>query len=329
MTSHAIAFLALVSLAQAIAPAQSQDWAGWMEKGNILRHAANFPEAIAAYQEAIKILEPKPAHDDLLPLASALNSVGSSYDDMGRPEDAEKYYHRAIDVAVSVAGLRSVSRAQILVNLACSYLHRGETARAEKTIREALAIFDGMIPSDSLLVAIARSYLAAAQLQRGLLDEASALMDQAVPVLEKNVDHEGIYGMVLNNLGSLRWDQHRHDESIRLFRQSLDILEHDRGADSPALLYPLNNLASAKFNTGSKEEAIALYSRAVKIAETRLGPYSTLYGHLLNNYATCLKKTGHKAEAKTMETRAAAVRKNAPWPVGSGLTVDINALRAR
>jgi tetratricopeptide (TPR) repeat protein len=324
---HAAAFFALATLAQATVPVQSQDWAAWMEKGNALRHAGNLTEAVTAFQEAIKILEP--SQSDLLPLASALNSIATAYDDMGRLLEAEKYYRRALDVAAQAAGLHSVSRAQILVNFACSYLHRRDPVKAESNLREALSIYAGLIAPESPLVAVARSYLAAAQIQRGSLDDADALMELSLPVLAKTEDHEGVYGMTLNNLGSLRWEQHRHSESIELYQQSLAALERVRGLDSPALLYPLNNLASARFKAGAKEEATALYARAVKIAEVRIGPYSTLYGHLLNNYAACLRKTGHKSEAKTMEARAAAVSKEIPQTLGNGLTVDISALRAR
>jgi tetratricopeptide (TPR) repeat protein len=328
MMRHAAAFFALATLAQGITlPAQPMDGAAWMEKGNELRRAGNYAEAVSAFQEAVKILEPSPT--DLLPLASALNSVATAYDDMGRLLESEKYYRRALDVAAQAAGLRSVSRAQILVNFACSILHRGDPIKADNNLREALTIYGGLIAPDSPLVAIARSYLAVALLQRGSVNDANALMELSLPVLARAEDNDGVYGMTLNNLGSLRWEQHRHGESIELFRQSLAALEHVRGLDSPALLYPLNNLALAKFRTGAKEEASALYARALQIAQVHIGPYSTLYGHLLTNYAACLRKTGHKPEAKTMEARAAAIGKEPPQAFSSGLTVDISALRAK
>jgi tetratricopeptide (TPR) repeat protein len=328
MMRLAVAFFALATLAKATTvPDQPQDWLAWMEKGNALRRAGNFAEAVTAFQEAVKTLESSQA--DVLSFASALNSVATAYDDMGRLLEAEKYYRRALDVAAQAAGLHSVSRAQILVNFGCSYLHRGDTQKADNNLREALSIYDALIAPDSPLVAVARSYLAATLLQRGSLDDANQLMELSLPVLARTEDHEGVYGMTLNNLGSLRWEQHRHAESIELFRQSLAALEHLRGLDSPALLYPLNNLASAKFNAGAKEEASALYSRAVRIAQVHIGPYSTLYGHLLYNYAACLRKTGHKPEAKTMEARAAAISKDTPGAFSTGLTVDISALRAK
>ncbi len=149
---------------------------------------------------------------------------------MGRLLEAEKYYRRALDVAAQAAGLHSVSRAQILVNFACSYLHRRDLVKADSNLREALAIYDGLIAPDSPLVAVARSYLAVALIHRGSLEDADGLMERSLPVLARAEDHEGVYGMTLNNLGSLRWEQHRHSESIELFHQSLATLEHVRGS---------------------------------------------------------------------------------------------------
>jgi tetratricopeptide (TPR) repeat protein len=296
-----------------------------MEKGDALRLSENFSGAITAFQQAIKILEP--SQTELLALASALNSLATTYDDMGRAVEAENYYHRAVDVATKAAGPHSVSRAQILVNLGCGYLHRGELAKTEKILGEALGIYIDLLPPTSPKIAVARGYLAASFLSRGLFDEAADLFDKAIPILEKNgTDQEGIYGMALNNKGSLRWEQNRHDEAIQLYRQSLSVLEQVRGADSPALLYPLNNLASAQFQTGHTDEAFNLYTRAMRIAEINLGPYRTLYGVLLKNYAACLKQTGHKAEAKKFEARAARAAKESAQIDGSAFTVSINSL---
>jgi tetratricopeptide (TPR) repeat protein len=324
----AVAFLALVCVAQTNMLGQSQDWANRMEKGNALSQAGNYPEAVVAFREAVQILER--SESQLVSLASALNSLATAYDDLGRTLEAEQYYRRALAVIEKASGQHSLGRAQILVNLSCVGLHQEQFAKAEKNLREAVAIYIELVSPDDPLLAIARSCLARALLGSGALEEAATLIDQALAVLEKETDrHDGYYGMTVNNKGTLRWAQGRRDEAMLLFKRSLAALELEKGPDNPIVLYSLNNLAVAQFRDGHTKEAAALLSRAVLIAETHLGTDNPLYGQLLKNYAECLRKTGRKAEAKSIEVRAADLLKASAQNTGTGYTVDVSALRAK
>jgi tetratricopeptide (TPR) repeat protein len=333
MMHLAIAFLVLLCIAQANLPAQSPDWTIQMEKGNALRHTGNYREAAVAFQQVVNALggSESQRHD----YASALNALATMEDDLGQPLEAERHYRHALEVVEEANGMRSVSRAQILVNLACNYLHRSQLAPAERILREVLALYSelessGDLKPGSRLVAVARSCLGAVLLWQGSLDEGTRMIGQSLAVMERDTtEHDGLYGMTINNMGSARWSQGRRDEATTLFEQAVAVIEVEGGAENPKLVYPLNNLAFARSSSGRQEEAVTLYRRAVLIAQTHLGPTNPLYGQTLMNLATCLKKSGHKAEAKNMEQRATVVLKDSGRVTGAGLTVDIVSLRAR
>src|SRR5277367_5026801 len=124
MTHLAIAFLVLLCIGQKSLPAQSPDWKIQMEKGNALRHTGNYREAAVAFQQAVQALEG--SESQRLAYASALNSLATVDDDLDQPLEAERYYRHALEVVEEATGMRSASRAQILVNLACNYLHRSQ-----------------------------------------------------------------------------------------------------------------------------------------------------------------------------------------------------------
>lgn len=321
-------FVALVFVAQTKIVGQSQDWNAAIARGNALRHEGHYAQAAVTFEEAVQMAER--ADSQPLQLASSLNALAIAKSDLGRILESENYYERALLAAEKAAGLRSVSRAQILVGLCSDYLLGGEFARAEKKLREAVAIYSELVPPDSMLLAMARTSLAEALLWQGALKEADTLMSEVMGAIEKSPSqHDDFYGIALNNKGTIRWAQGRKKEAIDLFRQSLEFLEQRRGIQSPILINSLNNLACVELKTGHSEEAAALMSRAITIAETYLAADDGVYGGLLSNYATCLKKSGRKAEAKVMEARAGVVLKESDRRTGTGFRVDVSALRGR
>jgi tetratricopeptide (TPR) repeat protein len=311
-------------------PAFAQSaWLSLMDRGNELRRTGNYTEAADAYREAVRIAE-QPGSPPLQ-LASALNSLGVAYDDLGRLSDAENQYRRALATIEGIAGRQSVSWAQTLVNMSGVYLHRGELAKAEAMLRDALATYSRLPSSvDRLLLAEAQSCLTETLLDKGEYKEAEQLANQALAVFEKVPERgDGYLGTGFNNLGVVRRYQGRHEEAIQLFERSVATFEAYTGFEHPVLIRPLNNLGVAYTQMGRGHDAEDAFRRAVLIAEKQLGTAHPVYGTILMNYAQCVKKAGRKAEAKTLETRAKAVLRDSARVAGTGMTVDVSAFRQK
>jgi tetratricopeptide (TPR) repeat protein len=320
-----MALLALACFAEMRAFAEGEDWRSLIVRANVLQHEGKFRESVDPYRSAIKILEG--LGSDALQLASALNSLAMTYDDLGQLENAEHYYGRALKAAEGAAGAHSVSRAQVLVNLSCVYIHRGQYAKAEKIQREAIAIYSDLVPSDNLPLGVAWTCLAQALLGEGSFEEAASTVDQAIETFEKEPINQSLLCMSLNTKGAVRWAQGRKEEALGLFERAVGTF--DQRSEDLMLLYPLNNLAAAKQKAGQNGEAAKVLHRAVLLAENKLGTNHPLCGQLLMNYADSLKSAGRKNEAKKTKARAEAILKESGVATGSGLKVDVSALRMK
>lgn len=313
---------------QAAVLAPPPDWKSALAQGDSLRNSGNYREAVAAYRHAVQMMEQ--CRPDPFDFASGLNSLAVTYEYMGRTGDADQYFQKAIEMIEQAVGPNNVSRAQILVNQATCYSHRNQFTKAEKTAREAISIYLDLAPPRSPALANARSVLASMLLWRGAIEEADALTDQALDVLKMNpAQNDGSYGMTLNNRGAVRWAQGRAEEAGDFFRQSVSNLEQQVGAASPALIHPLTNLAFLLSSSGRFSQAVDHLSRALYIMENSIGIDNELYGRLLLSYASSLKKVGRKAEAKRLQGQAAAILRDVAKSTGTGMTVDVSALRAK
>jgi Tfp pilus assembly protein PilF len=75
----------------------------------------------------------------------------------------------------------------------------------------------------------------------------------------------------LNNLAALLNAQRKYDESIPLFRQSLEIMRKVLGEEHPNVATLLNNLAVLLHTQGKPNEACVYGRQALAIATRALG----------------------------------------------------------
>lgn len=79
----------LLQWGQAWAQADARDPLAWFVQGRALNELGRLPEAIAAYQQNVRI-----APDDVW----ARNNLGNAYRDSGRPRDAMLEYRAAVEI---------------------------------------------------------------------------------------------------------------------------------------------------------------------------------------------------------------------------------------
>jgi tetratricopeptide (TPR) repeat protein len=316
-----------LSLAATAAIAEPDEWRVLLQQGQQFRHAGRHQDAAEAFRGAARLLERSGPPD--LRLASALNSLAIEYEDLARYPDAEATYRRALGILEHVRGKDNGDYAQTLANLGAVYSTMGRTARGERMMAEAIAIFDSLAPADERAAAC-RNLLAESLVRARRLAEAEPLFEQARSTLEAMpLPDSGRLAAVLNNLGMVRRYQGRHDEAIVFLQQSIARLEAEFGPNHPLLARTLNNEAAEYVVAGRPQDADAAYRRAAAIAERALGPAHPLLGCVLANYAHFLRETGRKPESKRLEAQSREILRDSGRGNGAGMTVEAAALAKR
>jgi tetratricopeptide (TPR) repeat protein len=282
---------------------------------------------LSAFLAGTAILGQSP---DALSDAMAMAKRAKAYDQSGQLREAGESYRQALFAIESAGDSQQVPRAQLLVALADVYMKDGLFARAERRLREAIQIYSGRVPADSVLLGVAKNELAQALYFQRNYDQALVLVDEALAIFaEQQEDREGNFAIALNNKGAIRWRQGERQEAVGLVKRSLALLEPLKGPSASALIYPLANLAAAARKTGKVEEAATLYARAVSIAASGLGLQHPVYAGMLLDYSECLRAAGRKSEAKSLQLRAQDILKENSLRTGSAFTVDASELAGR
>jgi tetratricopeptide (TPR) repeat protein len=298
-----------------------------MDQGSTSKIVGDFAKSATAYREATQIAEQFDRRDSRR--LFAWNSLATVYDALGRYNDAEAGYRRALRAAEESSGKSSSDYALVLGNLGAMYVETGQAARGEKLVREALAIHSAAGRPDELRIAITQNSLAEILLVSGKYREAEPLLTESLAVLEKRPNAWSETALVLNNLGVVRVYQRNYADGARLLLQSLATMEERLGPDHPMLLRTLNNVASLANRAGNREEAGEKLRRALDIAERRLGPEHPVYGGLLANYATYLRQGGEKSRARVLQARSNQILKDSSRRSGVGAVIDISAFQRK
>jgi tetratricopeptide (TPR) repeat protein len=314
----------LALAAAAVALGQGDPWNDTIQRGRTAEFAGDYAAAATAYREGSRLAEAfEPA--DLRRIYS-FNAQGMMYDAMGRFADAEMAFRRALST-LDLAERPPVNyRAILLANLANVCLQMGQGARAEKLLRESIALHTASPAPDEIRLAIARNSLAEFLTVTGKFDEAAPLIEVSLQVLEKHPEAGAEMGSALNNLGAVRLYQQRFPEALALLERSLATLEAARGPAHPVLIHTLHNLAIARQRSGQAAAAAAVWRRTVDLAAASVGVEHPLYGEILGDYGAYLRATGDKARGKALSARSAEILRDHRRRYG-GAVVDVGARR--
>lgn len=296
-------------------------------RGSAAENAGDFAAALGHYREASALAETFDRSDPRR--LYAFNAQGLMYDALGRFADSENAYRRALAAMDALPFASAVDRGVLLANLGNVCLETGQEARAEKLLRESMALHLSVDPPNEVRLAVARNSLAELLLSRGRLEESAALVEASLSALKDLPEAATEIGIANNNLGAVRLYQGRHAEAVVLLERSLTTLEAVRGPSHPILLRTLHNLAVARQRNGQRRSAGDVWRRAVELGASRLGLEHPLYGEILKNYAAYLHETGDKAGGKALAARATAILRDHQRRNGLGSVVDVSALQRR
>ena len=190
-------------------------------------------------------------------LAHILEAKAEVANDLGRYEEAERLFVRAVDVLEAEIGEEHPALATLRTNLGAVLLEAGHLARAERHFRESLRVRSEVLPADHPNLAISWSYVALAAASRGELEEAEACYHRALRIFRAAVGpkHYNV-GAALALLGALYVDSGRWDEADDVLAEAAAIWEELDLRDSYNAILVRSEQARAAAARGNWDEAV-------------------------------------------------------------------------
>ena len=256
-----------------------------------------------------------------------LNNLGNTAQALGRYDEAEGYYGRAIRSCEKNAECRKESLPRQLGNLASLYLATRRYGNAERIQRQTLAALESMGGLDraerarqeeiAAAIAWARKRPAeAAHWNRRALESWTSLLGPSDPRITS----------VLNNLGVVSLKEGDIVAAEDYFLRSVSIWGATCGPTHAGLVEPLLNLGRLHLLRRAPDRAGPLLSRALALAESTYGAGHRLVGSLLVERSELLRQLGRVAEAREDTRRGHALLDRRERELGRSLTVDVRQL---
>lgn len=234
--------------------------------------------------------------------------------DQGEYETALQLARESIELArqhLPVISLTQAYHGQLLSNYGMVGVQAGYYRDAVPILEDAVELICPDGDSDTPGCLNTRAGLALAQLRSGDIAAADTLLTDVVDRLRRLDPSSDSLATQLNNLASLRMEQGRYAESVRLYEEAraIDAAILPLGRDDPGYALDLANLADTRRRIGDFEVAADLLRESLGICERHLDPHHPQTGLALNNLAAVLLALGEYDEAEAYVDRALEVRK--------------------
>lgn len=235
--------------------------------GGLLVAAGRYGEARGLWARAVRLAEQKLGRTEQL---GALNGLGVASKHLGRLDDAEAAYRRALRLAHRAH--QPLVLATLYHNLGGLEHARGRYARGAPLARRGLDLRVATVGPTHVSVAADKAALASLLVGTGELDGAEALYREALDLFGRAYGPRHFeVGFNLGNLAALAQQRGRRAEAARLYQRALGIQEEAAGRSHPYLALLLENFAALRVDQGRTAEATALYRRAVAVYTRALG----------------------------------------------------------
>ncbi len=225
-----------------------------------------FPEAIAAEEEAVRILRKPGTPGEQL--AYELAVLGDIHRSAGRLDAAVRTTREALNVYRAALGARHYRVAETMGNLASYEMEAGHLASADTLFRGAIALLEAN-DDRSFVLPVFRSYRANLCLDLDRLVEADTLFARAWAGLDStNTGLRGYCGDVLLGRARVRARQGRAAHADSFTAAGLRLKRGDLAETDPALLDPWLCVAEVQWFGGRRDEAMRSLARAKRCGAT-------------------------------------------------------------
>jgi eukaryotic-like serine/threonine-protein kinase len=247
-------------------------------------------------------------NDQPLVAAELQYTIGMVYIALSDLRKAERMHRESLDVFRELLGNDSPEVAESLIGLAMA-IYEEKKPETEALYKEAITIYRKRFPNGHIGLAVALEGLSNLFQFEGRLNEADALLEEALTVARKG-DHRTLIARFLFHLAHARWVEGRTGEGEKLFIESIAGL---REVDDPVMLaWALEELGHLLTKEGRFANAEEATKEALSIQQ-RLYPADSAYlRNTLLDLAHILTIEGKLAEAESAARSAIEIQSKRP-----------------
>ncbi|MEM6621699.1 MAG: tetratricopeptide repeat protein [Pseudomonadota bacterium] len=258
--------------------------------GTLLWIIARYDEAVRMNEDMLNLAEREHGPKSWV-TARALNNLGLRLKALGRSDEAETLFRRAIALEGLDAEQSPTDAAAHLTNLSTLLIDTGRMLESEPIVRRSLSLFRESIPEAAVSYAVALSNLAMILESTDRAPEAEiAYRDALIAESNANISLNRDRSSILSNFAMMLRDLGRFDEAKPLLEEALEVDRATIGAEHPDHAIRLNNLAQLYRDTGDTADATRLFEEAVRVLRQTVGDEHSYTAKISGNWASFLRK---------------------------------------
>lgn len=221
-------------------------------------------EAEDMYSKSLAIYE-KAYGKDSKQAALVLSNQAGVIRDLGRPDDAEALYLKAINIQQR-KDPQSLALSNSYENIGNLYADKGKLAEASAYLIKSLELREKIFPENHPVIGSNLNNLGDLSLQMEGYSEALSFFEDSLKIRKESLppDHPDI-GQSLVNIGRAYYGLGRYKEAEQYLRDGLKRREISHGKKSGPVAFTLDCLAKALRAQKRDKEAVALEKRAATI----------------------------------------------------------------
>ncbi|KAL7904346.1 hypothetical protein GGI35DRAFT_472426 [Trichoderma velutinum] len=230
-----------------------------------------------------------------------LDGIGQLYAELGRYNEGEAMYQRALQGREKAWGPEHTSTLNTVNNLGLLYRDLGKLSEAEDMLQRALQGKEKAWGPEHTSTLDTVNNLGLLYRDLGKLSEAEDMLQRALQGYEKawGPEHTSTLNTV-NNLGTLYRDLGKFSEAEDMLQRALQGYEKAWGLEHTLTLYTVYNLGLLYSNQDRYREAEAMYQQALQGYERIWGPEHTLTLHTLNSLSAIYRAQGKYGDREDM-----------------------------
>jgi CHAT domain-containing protein len=282
----------------------SQTYGQYYEnEGNFIKAEQHYSSAIITYNKFGDSLS--------LNIATTFNSLAGIYIDLGRDEDAEELYLKALFIREIKLGKDHPDYAGVLNNLAGIAQFKGEYAKAIDLFQQSIQIFEKAFGKESVKYARSLNNLGNVYFDTGEYNLAESFYNEALKIREK------IFGRInptcaasINCLGNLYSNMGLLEKALGYYLEALSIYEKTSGENNLSSAGCMTNIANiyTEWKKYNQAEEYFLKSKSIYLHNT--GKEHPDYAMNLDNMANMYAAMEKYGKAEILYKEGLKIREN-------------------
>lgn len=226
----------------------------WLEANQALEHAVaadDWHKALSLAESTVKLAKKNKPHKPT-DLASSLHKLAVIQQKLGRFTDAEQNYKRSIEIIAAVEGEYSPGLVKALRYMGKLYYQQQDYAESMAVLRRAQHIThrdDGVYTLDQLNIV---DWITSIHLRTNSILDADRQQHFYFKINENNfaADDRRMMGP-LTKLGDWLRRSGQYPDALKIYRQSMSLLEQHGSDSDPQLIGPLRAISSTLYLQGA------------------------------------------------------------------------------